>query len=161
MLDVGCGNGFIAHHLSAMLGTGIVGIDVMNTTEAPIDYHRYDGSQFPVADNSVDVVLLCYVLHHAQDAGAVLTEVRRVLRDGGRVIIYEDIPQMGWDKAMCWIHNRQWQRRTGPCTFRIDSEWRGLFNCSGFELLQKRSLSRSRNFTHLVARNLYVICRAD
>src|SRR5256884_9709623 len=24
-LDVGCGNGFIAHHLSAMLGTGVVG----------------------------------------------------------------------------------------------------------------------------------------
>jgi len=92
VLDVGCGNGFIAHHLSAMLGTKVVGIDVMNTTEAPIDYHRYDGQQLPVEEDSVDAVLLCYVLHHAQDAGLMLKEARRVLSNGGLAIIYEDIP---------------------------------------------------------------------
>src|SRR5213593_3106590 len=43
VLDVGCGNGFIAHHLSAMLGKSVTGIDVMNATEAPIDYRRYAG----------------------------------------------------------------------------------------------------------------------
>ena len=47
VLDVGCGNGFIAHHLSAMLGTRVVGIDVENSAEAAIDYRRYDGAQFP------------------------------------------------------------------------------------------------------------------
>src|SRR6266566_1594392 len=47
VLDVGCGKGFIAHHLSAMLGTSVVGIDVTNETEAPIDYRRYDGQRFP------------------------------------------------------------------------------------------------------------------
>src|SRR6184192_3332925 len=83
VLDVGCGNGFIAHHLSAMLGTSVVGIDVANETEAPIDYHRYDGRRFPFADNSFDSVMLCYVLHHAQDVCAVLNEMRRVLRAGG------------------------------------------------------------------------------
>src|SRR5512141_3023839 len=67
VLDVGCGNGFIAHHLSAMLGASVSGIDVTNTTEAAIDYRRYDGRSFPMADNSVDAVLLCYVLHHAQN----------------------------------------------------------------------------------------------
>src|SRR6266403_6385548 len=34
VLDVGCGNGFIAHHLSALLGTSIVGIDLGNSAEA-------------------------------------------------------------------------------------------------------------------------------
>src|SRR5947209_5670124 len=33
VLDVGCGNGFIAHHLSVMLGTSVVGIDVSISTE--------------------------------------------------------------------------------------------------------------------------------
>jgi ubiquinone/menaquinone biosynthesis C-methylase UbiE len=159
VLDVGCGNGFIAHHLSAMLGTEVFGIDVMNTTEAPIDYRRYDGRQLPVEENSVDVVLLCYVLHHAQDARMMLREVHRALRKDGLAIIYEDIPLTGWDKAVCWIHNRTWQRRSGPCTFLTDPEWRGLISASGFELLQQRGLSRSRNFTHLVSRSLYVIRR--
>lgn len=161
VLDVGCGNGFIAHHLSAMLGSSVIGIDVMNTTEAPIDYHRYDGKHFPIGENSVDAVLLCYVLHHAREAGAVLREVRRVLRVDGMAIIYEDIPLTFWDKAMCWIHKRKWQGRTGPCTFRTDPEWRAVFNSSGFGLMQKRALSRSRNFTHPVARKFYVIRRAD
>jgi ubiquinone/menaquinone biosynthesis C-methylase UbiE len=106
-------------------------------------------------------VLLCYVLHHAQDAGLVLKEVRRVLREGGVVIIYEDIPQSWWDKGMCWIHNRSWKDRTGPCTFRTDLEWRGLLSSSGFALVKKRSLSRSRNFTHLVARGFYLARCAD
>lgn len=160
VLDVGCGNGFIAHHLSSMLGTSVLGIDVMNTTEAPIDYRRYHGKQFPVEANSVDVVLLCYVLHHAQDAGAVLREVRRVLRRDGLVIIYEDIPASSWDRTVCAIHDRQWRKRTGPCIFRTDCEWRWLFSACGFGLLRQRPLSRSRNFTHPVARRFYVIRRA-
>src|SRR5437870_6322744 len=48
VLDVGCGNGFIAHHLSAMLGTSVVGIDLEASCDAPIDYRRYDGARFPV-----------------------------------------------------------------------------------------------------------------
>lgn len=161
VLDVGCGNGFIAHHLSAMLGTNVIGIDVMDTTEAPIDYRHYDREHLPIERNSVDAVLLCYVLHHAQDAGLLLKEVRRVLRAGGLAIVYEDIPQSWWDKGLCWIHNRQWKNRTGPCTFRTDSEWWRLFSYSGFELVKKRVLSRTRNVTHLAARRMYVISLAD
>jgi ubiquinone/menaquinone biosynthesis C-methylase UbiE len=157
VLDVGCGNGFIAHHLSAILGKRVIGIDVMDATEAPIDYRCYDGLRFPIKDNSVDAVLLCYVLHHAQDVRRVLNEVRRVLRAGGQVIIYEDIPQASWDKGVCWIHNQQWRNRTGPCTFRNEFEWRTLFNSFGFEIISERRLSRWRNLTHPVSRSFYVL----
>ena len=71
LLDVGCGNGFITHHLSAMLGMKAIGIDLAATTEAAIDYRQFDGRYFPVEEKSVDSVLLCYVLHHAQDIGTV------------------------------------------------------------------------------------------
>ncbi len=157
VLDVGCGNGFIAHHLSAMLGSTAVGIDLGNSAEAPIDYRRYDGAQFPLMDDSVDAVLLCYVLHHAQDVRVVLNEMRRVLRDSGFAVIYEDIPGSWWDKGVCWIHNQQWRGRTGPCTFRRESEWRALFNSFGFEIVNERPLSRWRNLTHPVSRRFYVL----
>jgi ubiquinone/menaquinone biosynthesis C-methylase UbiE len=157
VLDVGCGNGFIAHHLSAMLGTSVGGIDLGNSAEAAIDYRRYDGAHFPLMDDSCDAVLLCYVLHHAQDVHVVLNEMRRVLRDGGRAIIYEDIPESLWDKGVCWFHNQQWQNRTGHCTFRLESEWRMLFKSFGFEIVRERRLSRARNFTHPVARRFYVL----
>ena len=157
LLDVGCGNGFIAHHLSGMLRTNVIGIDLDARTEAAIDYRQFDGNHFPVPDRSVDAVLLCYVLHHAQDLGVVMTELRRVLRSPGQAIIYEDIPSTWWDRVVCWIHNLKWRQRTGPCTFRGETEWRALFKSRGFEIASERPLSRCRNLAHPVRRRFYVL----
>src|SRR5256885_9511641 len=57
VLDVGCGNGFIAHHLTATLEASVLGIDMEETTEAPIDYRQFDGKHFPVPDGSAQAVL--------------------------------------------------------------------------------------------------------
>lgn len=114
VLDVGCGNGFIAHHLSGLLGKPVVGLDVGDSTSARINYLPYDGRHFPVRDQSFDAVLLCYVLHHAHDARLVLNEVGRVLREGGLAIIYEDMPTLWWDRLVCWTHDRKWRGVTGP-----------------------------------------------
>jgi SAM-dependent methyltransferase len=157
VLDVGCGNGFIAHHLTGLLGTTVVGLDVGTSTSARINYLPYDGRHFPVKDQSFDAVLLCYVLHHAQNAILVLNEVSRVLREGGVAIIYEDIPSLWWDRMVCWTHNRQWRARTGPCTFRLEQGWHKTFTVAGFEIVSERPLSRWRNLAHPVARRFYVI----
>jgi ubiquinone/menaquinone biosynthesis C-methylase UbiE len=157
VLDVGCGNGFIAHHLTALLGTSAVGTDVTDITQVPISYRRYDRTQLPAEDNSFDAVLLCYVLHHAEDAGVMLKEMRRVLCDGGFGVIYEDIPALWWDRFICWTHNLKWRNRTGACTFRSESEWRSLFESSGFEVVSERQLARLRNVMHPVRRRLCVL----
>jgi SAM-dependent methyltransferase len=157
VLDVGCGNGFIAHHLSAMLGTGVIGIDVMETTQAPIDYRRYDGVRIPLAEDSVDAVLLCYVLHHARDISSLLTEIKRVLQPNGIVVIYEDIPETLWDRFVCLTHDLKWRKRTGACTFRDEISWRDVFADAGFEIVRERQLSRLRNLTHPVCRRFYVL----
>jgi ubiquinone/menaquinone biosynthesis C-methylase UbiE len=157
VLDVGCGRGFIAHHLAAMLGTRVIGIDMDPTAEAAIDYRQFDGQHFPLADASVDAVLFCYVLHHAQDLGVVMKELRRVLSGGGLAVVYEDIPATWWDRLFCALHNLKWRKRTGACTFRSESEWRTVFNSAGFELVTERRLSRWRNFVHPVRKKFYVL----
>jgi len=157
VLDVGCGNGFITHHLSAMLEVRVVGIDVMAKAEASIDYRRYNGAHIPLADNSVDAVLLCYVLHHAQHVSALLTEIRRVLRPNGQLVIYEDVPATLWDRFVCFTHNLKWRKRTGACTFRDATGWRTVFDEAGFEIARERQLSRLRNLTHPVCRRFYLL----
>ncbi len=159
VLDVGCGEGFVAHHLTAMLRTNVLGIDLANNTDAPIEYLSYDGTRFPVTDHSFDCVLLSYVLHHAKDAHRVMSEAMRVLQSGGIVIVYEDIPQNSWDRFLCWTHDRKWRDRTGPCTFRQETEWRSLFDNLGFELISEEPLSRWRDVFHPVSRMLYVLRR--
>jgi SAM-dependent methyltransferase len=161
VLDVGCGNGFIAHHLNAMLGTTVVGIDIGESTAARINYLPYDGRHFPVRDGSFDAVLLCYVLHHAQDARLVLNEVSRVLREGGLAIIYEDIPTLWWDRMVCWTHDRQWRSRSGPCNFQLEHGWRRVFSLAGFEIVNERQLSRWRNLAHPVSRRFFVLRATD
>jgi SAM-dependent methyltransferase len=161
VLDVGCGSGFIAHHLSAMLATNVIGIDLAATTEAAIDYRQFNGRRFPVAKESIDVVLLCYMLHHAQDLAIIMNELRRVLSDGGLAVVYEDIPAAWWDRLICWTHDLKWRKRTGACTFRRESEWRRQFNAVGFEVISERRLSRWRNFAHPVCRRLYVLKTKD
>ena len=157
VLDVGCGSGFIAHHLSAMLNAKTIGLDLAASAEAAIDYRQFDGKRFPVSDRSVDAVLLCYVLHHAQDLSILMKELRRVLSFAGQAVVYEDIPSSWWDRFICWIHNLKWQKRTGPCTFRNESEWRSLFNSAGFDVVTERQLSRCRNLMHPVRRRFYLL----
>src|SRR2546425_2554551 len=161
VLDVGCGNGYIAHHLSAMLDAAVVGIDLGDTTDAPINYRPFNGAHFPVEDQSFDAILLCYVLHHAQNLDVVMGELRRVLRDGGRAVIYEDIPETRSDRLVCSIHNRKWRQRTGPCTFHSAHKWRLLFKSAGFDIVIERQLSRWRNLFHPVSRRYYVMKAKD
>jgi len=157
VLDAGCGNGYIAHHLSGILGAVVTGIDLDQSTEARIDYRPFDGTRFPIESASMDAVLFCYVLHHAQDPGSLLGEVRRVLRSSGRVVIYEDIPDSWWDRLVCGVHNRQWRGRTGPCSFQTEEGWRNTFNAAGFQITNTRSLSRWRNLAHPVSRRIFVL----
>lgn len=157
VLDVGCGNGYIAHHLSAMLGTSVTGIDVADSTQAPIDYRQYDGREFPAANASFDAIVLAYVLHHAQDVDSMLAEMKRVLRPGGVAVIYEDIPATAWDRFICWTHDLKWRKRTGACTFRSELDWLNVFASAGFQIIRERQLSRLRNLMHPVCRRHFLL----
>lgn len=157
VLDVGCGNGYIAHHLSAMLGTSVTGIDVADSTEAPIDYRQYDGREFPAANASFDAIVSAYVLHHAQDLHAMLEEMKRVLRPGGVAVIYEDIPATAWDRFICWTHDLKWRKRTGACTFRSEMDWLDVFASAGFQIIRERQLARLRNLMHPVCRRFFLL----
>jgi demethylmenaquinone methyltransferase/2-methoxy-6-polyprenyl-1,4-benzoquinol methylase len=46
-----------------------------------------DACELPLADASVDAVLLISMLHHVEDPPAALAEARRILRPGGRLAL--------------------------------------------------------------------------
>lgn len=156
MLDVGCGSGFIAYHLNAM-GRSVTGVDLNATAEAPIDYEVFDGRALPFADVSFDAVIFSFVLHHSQNIAGLLTEARRVLRPGGRIVIYEDIPELWHDRALCLWHDQRWKSRTGPCTFLRFESWVDLFEALGLRVSQRWRLSRLRNPIHPVLGARFVL----
>jgi len=157
VLDVGCGNGYISHHLTGLLSAKVIGIDLDDHTQAQIDYRQFDGQNIPASDRSIDAVLLCYVLHHAQQPDDLLGELHRVLEWNGVAVVYEDIPRLWWDRVVCWLHDLKWRSRSGPCTFHNERQWRSIFTSAGFEIVFERRLSRWRNLSHPVSRRLYFL----
>lgn len=90
-LDLGCGTGLYGSML-ADAGREVVGIDVS------LDQLRYaksreavavaDATQLPFRDRSFDDVACIWVHGDLDDLPAALAEVTRVLRSGGRLLLY-------------------------------------------------------------------------
>lgn len=91
VLDVGTGTGHLASAIRAR-GLHVVACDVADLALVSVPLVMADGARLPFASCHFDAVLLVTVLHHVPATGhlAMLAEGRRVLRDGGRLIILED-----------------------------------------------------------------------
>jgi ubiquinone/menaquinone biosynthesis C-methylase UbiE len=96
VLDVGAGDCRLAVQLRKTIGCEIVPVDVEDFNVTDLKLTLFDGRRLPFPDHSFDVVLLVFVLHHAEDVKAVLAEAARVSR--GRVIVFEDVTSGFWDR---------------------------------------------------------------
>ncbi|WP_034273268.1 SAM-dependent methyltransferase [Haloechinothrix halophila] len=100
VLDAGCGPGNTAVYLAAELGARVTGVTLSDvevaaarrraaerglTERVRIDYGDYTALSFP--DGTFDAVLALESLQNATDVAAVLAELCRVLRPGGRLTL--------------------------------------------------------------------------
>ena len=100
VLDVGCGTGLVARRAAETVGNGgsVVGIDlspemiamaasVPVAADVPIEWQQGDATALPFPDRSFDVVLCQMTLMFIEDRLGALREMRRVLANGGRVLV--------------------------------------------------------------------------
>jgi len=111
LLDVGCGNGFFLHRMHD-LGWTVTGIDFdakaignakkMYGDDLTFMNTNLSGARLP--DDSFDAVTMSHVIEHIPDPVALLIEVRRVLKAGGRLVITTpNIRSFGHEKFQdCW-----------------------------------------------------------
>lgn len=103
VLDFGCGIGGATPYFHAYLpATELVGVDVsIKSLEIArsrfgklATYLEFDGLTLPFPDGTFDIVFAACVFHHIPEAAHVrlLTEIRRVLSQQGRFIVFEHNP---------------------------------------------------------------------
>jgi SAM-dependent methyltransferase len=108
VLDVGCGDGLISAVLqSKRPDISVRGIDVLPRAQTHIPVEMFDGTHFPVADASFDVVLFSDVLHHTADPTILLREASRVAT---RHVLIKDHYREGFAantrlRFMDWVGN--------------------------------------------------------
>jgi ubiquinone/menaquinone biosynthesis C-methylase UbiE len=89
ILDVGCGTGYFAEKFLSKYD--VMGVDI---SEEMIRYAQTrmkkavqgDAQNMPFPDNTFDVVIARSLLHHLPDPKQGAKEIKRVLKNGGRVI---------------------------------------------------------------------------
>ncbi|MGN6757163.1 MAG: methyltransferase domain-containing protein [Thermomicrobiales bacterium] len=100
IIEIGCGSGGAARVLAGVVGPGgaVVGVDNSATMIAaaerraagrglPVTYRVADGHRLPFADASFDACASWGVFEVVDDPRQVLSEMVRVTRPGGRVVV--------------------------------------------------------------------------
>jgi SAM-dependent methyltransferase len=92
ILEDGCGVGMYVEKLSAF-GGRVIGLeyDLERATEAGVNSKEIinaAGESIPLPSSTFDLILSHEVLEHVQDDHAAIREMIRVLKPGGRVVIF-------------------------------------------------------------------------
>ncbi len=101
LLDAGCGEAIVAENLARRHGFRVVGIDILDfnlerararlerspTVTVQVQYGDYHNLDFE--NSSFDGVYTFETLVHSSDPRTVLGELFRVLRPGGRLVLFE------------------------------------------------------------------------
>jgi 2-polyprenyl-3-methyl-5-hydroxy-6-metoxy-1,4-benzoquinol methylase len=144
VLDWGCGHGQITHLLRER-GVNVVAFDYRpETAPTTIQLSHFpdveahvssDPVRLPFGQGDFDTVLSCGVLEHVQYPGASLEELHRVLRPGGRLLVYKLPNRLSYLEAIArragmyyhgaLPHDRVYDRRTATALvedhgFRVD-----------------------------------------
>jgi ubiquinone/menaquinone biosynthesis C-methylase UbiE len=157
VLEVGCGSGF-AVQLFVEAGARVTGVDLtpwaVETTRRRLDAFgleakvlEADAERLPFEDESFDLVFSWGVIHHTTDMDRALSELVRVCRRGGRVVI-----MVYHRRSLFYLLYRSFQRFL-PLARRLGLHFEGA-RTGEREGLIARHLSRAELAARLAAAGL-------
>jgi SAM-dependent methyltransferase len=94
ILDLGCGEGDVSIALHELTGSRVVGIDISEVVvervrKRGMEAHRVvvGDEPLPFADSAFDLVFMAEVLEHLHHPDRAVTEIARILRPEGHLLI--------------------------------------------------------------------------
>lgn len=161
-LDVACGPGIVARALAERVGS-VVGIDL---TEAMVERARADaeaagipnaafeagdGTAMDLGDDAFDGALTRLSVHHVPVPERMLSEMRRVVRPGGWVLVADHVTDDDADAA-AWHEQIERLRDPSHWACQTPARMRALGADAGLELDEERLLPIELDFDDWLAR---------
>ena len=148
LLDVGCGPGRLLQELRGQ-GWDVYGVDfssvaVSRAQSAGLNVKEGDLLTSGFENNFFDVVVFSHSLEHVYDPVATLREARRILRPGGRVLLY--LPNAGSAEASLF---GQWWVAWDPPRhlFHFDKHSSArLLEMAGFQVVKAKTSASKSSF---------------
>jgi ubiquinone/menaquinone biosynthesis C-methylase UbiE len=150
-LDVGTGAGAFALALAPLVRE-VVGLDIVpellvqarkRATENA-EFVEGDAEKLPFPTDSFDVVCTARTLHHIERPEVVLSEMTRVLRPGGTMLV---VDQLAPNDSLAAIELNQFEKARDPSTTRIlaDVDLRSLFDSNRLVLRSAETVIEERD----------------
>ncbi|HUK99571.1 MAG TPA: methyltransferase domain-containing protein [Nitrospirota bacterium] len=146
-LDLGCGTGWAVCHVSNLLnGQGqFIGIDISKgmTQRAKensaglknVSFYNASAEQLPIEGDTIDNIICTNSFHHYLHPEKALAEIRRVLKDKGRIYILDVTSD---DFFINWIDSLIAKREKGHVRFHNTREIGNMFLTTGLKHIQSK-----------------------
>jgi len=159
VLDLGGAEGYVGQHVHRRLNAQVTLADIANMNRCNLPFEIVESDRLPWDSGRFDIVVLYFVLHHAERPEAVAREALRVCQ--GHVLIVESVVQsraslrilLFLDRAANRL--RAWRSMKAQerfLRFRMADEWAVLF-----EKLDGRLLAQERRGWGPLRSALYVV----
>ena len=144
MLDIGCGTGQLISHLAKQLPNAkLYGIDL---TEAMINRAKQKLKQYknitlqqasveniPHKDKLFDYILTTEAFHHFPDPEKALLEMKRVLKDDGKIILID----INFGPGISYLFHKI---EPGNKKIYSKKQFRQLFKATGLHLIEQKRI---------------------
>jgi ubiquinone/menaquinone biosynthesis C-methylase UbiE len=157
-LDLACGPGTFTRALAARMRF-VVGLDltpallaraVTSVGEASAaaktvsTFACGDGTRMPFANDTFDLAICGYSIHHMLHPARVIRELARVVRVGGRVALADMVARDGSDRD---LHTRIERARDASHTMALFAgEFREFLENTGMRVISSELVEKTRNF---------------
>ena len=150
-LDVGCGAGALAYALAPLVGE-VVGVDSSEDLVDVAREHAPPGATFVLGDaealpfpyGDFDLVGCLRVLHHVRRPELVVSEIARVTRPGGRILLAD---QLGDIDPMRSLELDRFERARDPSHTRLlpDADIRGYLDANDLVVVANEMVKERRD----------------
>lgn len=146
ILDLGTGTGYLAFPIAKRYPeVNIIGLDIVekaldkNQKKAEADalnnlqFINYNGLLFPFAEQSFDLVITRYALHHFPAIYDTFQEINRVLKPNGTFFLIDPAPND--DDTERFVDAYMQMKKDGHIKFYTKMEWQDIGKLTGFNFI--------------------------